>query len=231
MRLNRAQLKALFTKNEKGEVIFIGDSELIVNINKRYETFAALSIEQEVTTMGYFEIVYKGERYGYNLPAMITMHPSLIEEEAVGTETEVKLTFVKGDVFIKACISVKRSDLVFAIFKMFVFFGIRYRFMTANNISRTFDHLHLTGFKTSYLYSSIVGAMYSELYRASDQIQLLHRLTDQTKPGVWFGMKNVTLTARTLMTKLAGSYLRDNINSALVNPSTQESQLEQLLRK
>ena len=80
MRLNREQLDKLFTK-DNDKVIFNGNS-CIVTINKRYETFGLFNvIESGINTLAIFNMHIDGEDYGYILPAVVNMKPSLIEEE------------------------------------------------------------------------------------------------------------------------------------------------------
>lgn len=229
MRLNREQLDKLFTK-DNDKVIFNGTS-CIVTINKRYETFGLFSvIESGINTLAIFNMHIDGEDYGYILPAVVNMKPSLIEEEK--SEEEVyKLTFNKGDTFFETITVVKRTDLIFAIFKMFVFFGIRYPFMTENNVSRIFDNFNFTGFNMDYTDSAISSAMFSELYRNPDNIQELNRLSGNVKKGKAIGLKNISLTASKLTTKLSGSYLKENLTAAVIQTHTQESEIENLLRR
>lgn len=224
-------MSSLFKKNQAGQIICL-ENDIIVHISKRYENFAALNIELGVTTMGIFNIRYKGEDYGYNLPAMINMSPTLIEDDEINGEEYYKLTFKKDDVFINTLSLVQRTDLVFAIFKLFVFFGVRYPYMTPTNISRLFDVFYLTGFNMQYTDSAVPAAMFSELTRSSVMdIQSLHRHNPKSAKGYPVGMKNIAATASKLTTKLAGSYLKDTLTSALVNQNTQESEIENLLRR
>ena len=230
MKMNRERLKNLFIKEKDNSVRFIGE-ELIVNINKKYENFGAFNIDDGINTLAIFNMKIDNEDYGYILPAVIKMFPSNIEEEKKGKEEEYKLTFKKNDIFIKSTVVVKRTDLIFAIFKMFVFFGIRYDFMTENNISRVFDNFGMTGFNMSYTDSSISSAIFSELYRNPKNIQELNRLVDNVEKGIAIGLKNISLTASKLTTKLAGSYLKENLTAAVIQEHTQESEIENLLRR
>lgn len=230
MRLNREQLNRYFVKNQDKTVTFIGD-ECIVTVCGKFETFGALSLEDGFNTLGVFNINYKGEDYGFNLPALVKMRPSSIEEGEENGEKIYKLVFKKGDTFLQSTIVVKTADFVYTLFKIFVFFGFRYKFMTENNISRSTDNYYLTGFNMDYTYSSILSAMFSEFYRNPDNIQVLNRLTEQDKPGRAIGLKNITLTASKLTTKLAGSYLKENLTAAVIQEHTQESEIENLLRR
>lgn len=229
MRLNRDQLDKLFIK-DNDKVIFNGTS-CIVTINKRYETFRLFNIiESGINTLAIFNMHIDGEDYGYILPAVVNMKPSLIEEET--SEEEVyKLTFNKGDMFFETTTVVKRTDLIFAIFNMFIFFDIRYPFMTENNISRIFDNFSFTGFNMDYTDSAISSAMFSELYRNPDNIQELNRLAGNVKKGKAIGLKHISLTASKLTTKLSGSYLKENLTAAVIQTHTQESEIENLLRR
>lgn len=226
MKMNREELGKYFTKDANGSVIFTGE-ECTVTITKKYENFGALNVDSGITTLGIFNLNINGADYGYILPAMIRMNPNHYEE----VNDEYILTFKKGDVFFQTCTLVKRTDLVFCIFKIFVFFGYRYKFMTENNISRLFDNFDMTGFDMSYTYSSVISAMFSELYRNPENLQELNRHAETRQKGTAIGLKNVSLTATNLTTKLSGSYLKENMTSAVIQEHTQESEIENLLRR
>ena len=228
MRLNREQLNRLFIKD--GDSIIFNGNECVVTIHKRYENFGLVSIDDGVNTLAIFNMNIDGEDYGYILPAVVKMKPSLIEE-IKDTEELYKLTFKKGDIFFVTTTVVKRTDLIFAIFKIFVFFGLRYPFMTENNVSRIFDNFSFTGFNMDYTDSAISSAMFSELYRNPDNIQELNRLSGNVNKGKAIGLKNISLTASKLTTKLSGSYLKENLTAAVIQTHTQESEIENLLRR
>lgn len=230
MRYNRAQLASLFKEEKDGSYICLVD-DIIVYINKRYSNFAALSIETEVTTMGIFDIEYKGEYYWNNLPMMMSMSPTLIEDITIEAEDYLKLTFKKGDAFYTSTTLVQRADLVFAIFRLFVFFGLRYKAMTPENVSQLFFNVFMIGFNMQYTDMATVSAMFSELERVSaDDIQTLYRHNPKGD-SYPVGMKQISVTATKLTTKLGGSYMSATTTSALVNESTQESEIENLLRQ
>lgn len=230
MRLSREQLDKLFIK-DNDKVIFNGSS-CVVTINKRYETFGLFNVAASgINTLAIFNMHIDGEDYGYILPAVVNMQPSSLEEEKSLEDALYKLTFSKGDVFFNTTTVVKRTDLIFAIFKMFVFFGIRYPFMNENNISRLFDNFNFTGFNMDYTDSAVSSAMFSELYRNPDNIQELNRLAGNLKKGKAIGLKNISLTASKLTTKLSGSYLKENLTAAVIQTHTQESEIENLLRR
>ena len=230
MRLDKEQLNKLFVKNKDKTVTFIGD-ECVVTVCGKFETFGALSLEDGFNTLGVFNINYKGEDYGFNLPALVKLRPSSIEEGEENGEKVYKLIFKKGDTFLQSTVVVKTADLVYTLFKIFVFFGFRYKFMNENNISRIFDNFYLTGFNMDYTYSSVISAMFSELYRNPENLQLLNRLSEGDKAGKAIGLKNVSLTASTLTTKLSGSFLKENLTTAVIQNHTKQSEIEDLLRR
>lgn len=230
MQLTREDFKKYFQVNKNGSVIFIGD-ECKVTICAKYENFGAFNIDNGINTLALFNLNIGGKDYGYILPAVVKMYPSGFEESKENGEDVYVLTFNKNDIFFNTITVVQRTDLVFGIFKIFVFFGFRYKFMNENNISRIFDAFYLTGFNMEYTYSSVISAMFSELYRNPENLQELNRLTTQNVAGKAIGLKNVSLTASSLTAKLSGSFLKENITSSVIQTHTKQSEIEDLLRR
>lgn len=103
--------------------------------------------------------------------------------------------------------------------------------MTPENVSQLFFNVFMIGFNMQYTDMATVSAMFSELERVSaDDIQTLYRHNPKGK-SYPVGMKQISVTASKLTTKLGGSYMSNTATSALVNESTQESEIENLLRQ
>ena len=59
----------------------------------------------------------------------------------------------------------------------------------------------------------------------------MNRLSEGNKVGKAIGLKNVSLTASTLTTKVSGSFLKENLTTSVIQTHTKQSEIEDLLRR
>jgi hypothetical protein len=72
--------------------------------------------------------------------------------------------------------------------------------------------------------------MMAQLHRAYDDLSVMYRQTDLTKPPVQLAMREVAHSASSVTSKIVGSFITEGIVASMVNPSKDQSRLENLLR-
>lgn len=224
-------IKNIFQTDKNKVIRFIGN-KLIVRIPKRYEIYGCLKIQQEVHTLGIFELIINDKiEKGFFLPAIAIMIPSDIQMVNIENETYYELTFEKNDVFMKSSYVVQNQALSYVIFKEFISVGKLPKFINYQNAPLMFDTLQkITGAKLTSN-SVIYEIIFAYLYRNKKDIMKPYRLTNMKEEPVFIPAKDVAHSAISATGRIVGSYLNDCITSVIVNEAENNSEIEDILRQ
>lgn len=214
-----------------GDSFIFKGKKLLVKIPRRYETRNLLQVGEDVTTLAVFEMVIDDKvTCGFFLPALITMFPS---KTYTGTEDGVDLLyaeFVQGDKFIANRTVLKRNYIAYQMFVEFITLGNFPKFITYEHVLKIFGRCKDICDADLRTDSSVFELIYSHLARDPDNLNIKYRMSNMKKPAKFIALSSVTYGADSTSAKLIGAYMSDGINSAIVNQSTEHSQLEDLLR-
>jgi hypothetical protein len=227
--LDRDGLMRYFSVDKEGQEKYIHDSPLYARVFKKYEDLGLFSQVTYVEVLGILDMEIDGVHYGLNIPAKIRMWPTHVDYEELDGTPYIKMTFFKGDIFRLTNRIIKDSSLPEKYYKLFVFEGARYPWMTVNNAPRIFDNTHLNNFGTPNLHKVLYSLKFSEVTYAGET-NTLFRNSDLKGPARVYGLKELRKTAKQWLTKTSGSYLRDTKKAALVTTHETSSELEDMLR-
>jgi hypothetical protein len=218
------------TKNKM--TLFIGD-KLEVFIPTRYDRYeGCLVVENTVATLAIFNMTINGKiKKLFYLPAVISMDYSDNELVLIDDKEYMKLTLRKGDRFMISSEVICNKSLGFILFYEFIQLGNYPDGITYDNIGSMLEPLtELTGLSFG-ADNAVVEALFSQLSRDGNDLGQLYRLTNMKKKEHIVPMRDIAHAARSTTGKLVGNYLDSTMDSAIVNPSTSSSEIENILRQ
>lgn len=226
---NRPNIDSFFTVVED-TMVFTGN-HLEVRIPMRYKVHEALEVEDTVRALAIFEmIVNKQYEYGLLLPNLIRMAPSKISRTTIDSVDYQICEFFNGDKFMLSTTVLKESHIAPMMYNEFISLGNIPKFLDYNSTALLFDTAEKMcdiNLKTPH---SVFEMIYAHLFRDPDNLYLKYRFTDKVKKPAFIGANSVAFGPESTTAKLIGAYFNDGVNSALVNASDQQYDLEDLLR-
>lgn len=211
--------------------VFIG-KQMRIKIPRRYENYNLLTAENDVQSLAIFEITIDDlPPVGFLLPAVVTMEPNNYYTKVVDDEDVLILEFLTGNKFMSSTKLLKQPHIPYAMFVEFIALGNIPKFLSYEQSAFLFDlskSICDTNLRVSH---SIFEMICSHLFRDPDDLNKKFRHTDMKKKPEFVELRSVTYGTDSTTAKLIGAYMNDGINAALVNPSHQNHDLEDLLRK
>lgn len=208
-----------------------------VYIPRRYSEKGLATIGNEIYTLGIFGVVVADKYLGVSLVnAKMRLDPSTINVVSVGGEEYVEFVFDPGSVVIANANVVKDNKLPYYIFNEFMAKGHIPWFMSYLDLGRLFAETRkYTGLnlRTNYAILEMIAAVLArdpavrtDYFRHS----LKNAAELANKRPTYIAFRNISQQATNTTSKLLGSYFREGLTSALVNPSERREGIEQLLR-
>lgn len=220
-----------FKVNKKDQTCaFTGDS-LKIKIPNRYANYNLLTVEQTVSTLAIFEMVINEKHsLGYLLPVVINIAPSSVDREVIDGEEFTVLNLIEGDLFMTNTELIKVPAIAYAMFTEFVTLGHLPSFLTYEDCATLFSKTEKYCGVNLKVPSVIFEMIFSHLFRDSDDLTVPYRLTEMKKPPKFVELRSVSFGPPTTLGKIVGSYAQDGVNSAIVHPAEQNTELEDILR-
>lgn len=221
----------LFEFNEKdGTFRFIGN-ELKCYLPERYKARNLLSITDVVTVLGIFTMKADGKEFGFNLPAMITMKPSEVNQELINDKKYYVCTLHKGDIIHNTTLLIQQSTIGYNMWMEFLTQDNRPSFINYGNIISLYDDVSaITGLSLpkSHVLFEVV---YSHMFRDKKNPSIPVRLTDMKGEMTVVNLHDVSFGATTTHSRIFGSYDAIGMNAALINKETKNNELEDIFRQ
>jgi len=219
-----------FFKRSKGQVIFTGKI-MTIDIPDRYGKLGWLNWGEQMEVIGIFTMVINEDiSVGYNCQALITTMPSSTERINIDGSAYVRLIYNKNDVFLVSEDIIKQNSIPYNILNEFIFLGNLPAWMNYKNSYELFENTSaLTGvnFSADRVYFHV---MLSHCWRDRDNVMKMYRNTGMHAPGIFIPMRSTPYSALTTMARTIGSFDSDGITSAIVSPTEEVSDLENIMR-
>lgn len=220
-----------YCKKVGSSFVFIGNKMTII-IPRRYETYNLLHISNDVETLAIFEVIVDDkDSFGFLLPAVVTMEPSRVFTTTKDDVDVAMLEFQTGDKVIVNDTILKQPYISYMMFLEFVALGNLPKFLSYEDAAFLFDKSREICNANLRVNHSIFEMIFAHLFRDPDDLTKKYRHTDMTKKPAFIELRSVTYGTDSTTAKLIGAYMNDGINAAIVNPSDQRHDLEDLLRK
>lgn len=214
---------------------------LKIYVPERYVEKHLAEIGAEVLIVGIFAMaVEENGKFFYGIStanAMMRITPTTIATVKFDQDSYLEFSFDPGSVVIATTQLIKSDTLVYYIFDEFIAKGRIPWFMGYEDLATLFDSAeHHAGVNLGPSHS-ILEMFAAAVARASQNRAKYYRHTVETqddpvkRPPTFIPLRSITYGATNTTAKLTGSYFRDGLDSALVNPSERTERIEELLRR
>jgi hypothetical protein len=206
-------------------------------IPEKYKQKRLARFGEHTFILSIYAIVMDNE-YGVGIaPTMIKTAPSVINNIKIGETPYLELVYEPGDQVVVSTIVLKDDSLLYPIWDEFVTMGNVPWFIEYKDLGELFQLAKkYTGIKigANHAIIEMIAAIISKDPNNLNR-HYRHFIEDmkqlKTDPPKVVKLKDVTYGATNTTTKLLGAYWNEGLNSALVNPSTSNEGIEDLLRK
>lgn len=232
---NPEKVRSQLVKNSGGQIICKSACKIQVPI--RYKDKGLAEIGIRTFAYGFFPIILTtGEYTVMNVTSMIELAPTSVTTCTINDVEYYEFNFDANTAVIKTTNVLKSGELMLKVFDEFVFLGKIPWFADYNDVGKLFD--------TAKKYSGsgvgqnleVIEFLASMLSRTKkDRTKYLRtevKSYDETIAGhvSYVPLKSVYYSVNSTLNKLAGSYMRAGIDSAIVAPSTEVENIEKILR-
>ena len=221
-------LNKVLTKNKNS--LIVATDEIVIYINRHFEKYMMLKVEDMVSALAIFEINIGKESAGFFLPAVISMKPSNVRFENINGSEFLRCEFHKGDMFMDDVNVVQNANIAYVVFSEFIDGGRIPSFIRYDNLAFVFDIVkRITGSSIPAEHAAF-EMIYAYLARNPKNFRQMWRLTPMNGQPQYFKLKDVPHVAVSTSAKLISAYLKDSIAASMVNASEDQSDIEDLLR-
>lgn len=207
------------------------NDKVIIEYPKWYANKEMADIGEAVSVYGVVAFI-SGERYAVSIvPSRLECSPVAINEIDRDGETYLQLFFGKGDKILNKLQTVRNTISSYNYFESFYMRGKFPWYIEPEDNIRIMDNmLHYAGSKMgdNYIANELLASFVT---RSAKDKTLFYRQTDMRQPYEYVELMNVYYSATSTATKLAGNYMSNSINSALVQRSKKATKLEQHLKE
>lgn len=216
------------TKNNS--YIFQGN-KMEIFISMRYEANKCLKIGNTVSTIGIFDFIINDKiEDGLFLPAIIEMEPSNVEIIKIGNDEFAKVTFLNGDIFIKNREVQKVQDLGYVIFYEIINQANRSKHLDYFKSVKIFDLLTEVCGIDFGVNRKVFELIMAHIHRDKKNLSVFYRQTDMKQPPEIIQFRDIAHGTVTTTGKIIGNYFDDSLRSAIVNPTEEGNDLENIMR-
>jgi hypothetical protein len=210
--------------------------DCIIQFPKRFIDRGMGEIGAENHIFGIYAIIM-GDEYAVSaVPSMIKTAPHQISQIDIGEVPYYNFHYAAGSAIMENTHLVKKETLVYSVMEEFFLKGNVPWYINYEDLGKIFDKAkYYTGSNVAQNYAILESlAAYVSRSAKKRSVQYRHvikKREDLITPPEYIGIYgNVFYAAPGTVGKLAGSYFQDGVVSALTQPNTQSSHVEQLLR-
>ncbi len=225
----------------KGSLKLVGDKlvtleDADIYVPVRFEIAGLLSISTTISVVGIFPIVI-GKQYTLcSVNAMITINPAFFRKVEIEQSKYYQFHFNKNTPIFSQTALVQADGIIFSIFNEFIAKGNVPWYIEYEDYGKLFDTAK--AYANSNIASSpeLMQLLVSMQSRSQKNRNVYYHTTIESysqlkkDPPVFIPLKSVVFSASTTLNKLAGSYFKDGVVSALANPTERVERLEFLLK-
>jgi hypothetical protein len=185
--------------------------------------------------IGIFAIIVEDQYYGVSLTnAMMRITPSSTNKVMYDEDEYYEFTFDAGATVVPSLQLVKIDTLVYNIYDEIISKGRVPWYLSYELMGMLFDTAKEHAGANIGQQQEVTELMVSLIARdADDRVKYYRQVigVDPKKKPAFIPLRSVAYAATNTLNKLAGSYARDGLISALVTPTERVERLEDLLRK
>lgn len=221
----------------------VGDQVIAVRqvkivIPERFVEKQLAHIGAETFSVGIYAMVVDDRYYAVSrINARIQLQPSSINTVKFGDDTYLELIFDPGSVIIVSRQLVVADELIYQIFDEFISKGNVPWYIDYDDLARLFETSdHHAGVRLASRHA-ILAMISAAITRSRKDRTRYYRHVIQSQDDLAkreyavIPLRSVSYGTTNTTSRLIGSYWNDGLTSALVNPSTKQEQIEELLRR
>jgi len=227
----RQEIERFFRNDPKTNTEYFIGERLEIFISMRFESYKCLKIEKTLTTLAIFDMVIDGKiEDAVFITGIVEMCPSEISVVKIEDESFVKAVFYYGDIFIKNTVVQQIASLGFVIFYEVINQGNRSKHLDYFKLVKIFDVLQEVAGINFNVERKTFELICAHIHRSKDNLAIFYRQTDMKDPPVIVQFKDIAHNTITTSGKIIGNYFSDSLRSAIVNPSEDNSEIENIMR-
>lgn len=214
----------------------IAKESVRIYIPVRYVERGLAFIGTDTYTTGIFMIATEDNHYAVSLVnAMVPIDPTTTTIVTFDNVKYHEFYFRKGSIVINNLNLIKDKKLIYTIFNEIISNGRAPWYLDYFDLAKVLESAQKYAGVNISKNHEVMELLVSTLARdASDRTiyyrQVVNSINDiKTTPPAMIPLRSVQFSATNTTTKLAGSYFRPALVSALVNPSTRVERVEKLL--
>lgn len=196
---------------------------------------AFIGIETQI--VGIYAITTEDKYYGVSLVnAMQRIEPTSTLKVMIGDEEFYEFSFEPGATVVASVQLVRTDTLVYRIYDEIIAKGRVPWYLGYSELAKLFDTAKYHANANIGENHEVTELLVSMISRdPSDRTKYARTMIKsaedlKTKPPAFIPLRSVTYAATNTVNKLAGSYFKEGLTSALVNPATRVEKIESLLR-
>lgn len=233
---NPAAVHACLRELPDGRLVTTKGCKIYVPV--RYNERGLASIGVETHVVGIYAIVVEDKFYGVcNVNAMQRIEPTSTIKVVHNDEEYNEFYFEPGSTVVSSVQLVKTDTLVFKIYDEIISKGRVPWYLGYADLGKIFDTApYHAGAKIGHNHE-VTELLISMIARDETDRTKYYRQTVQSmadvlkKPPAYIPLRSVTYAATNTTSKLAGSYFKDGLTSALVSPTDRTEPIEEILRR
>lgn len=190
------------------------------------------SIEEEIRIVGIFAIWMEGNYYGVSRTnAMITTEPSIINTVSFNDVPYMEFSYDPGDLIINNLNLIRTGTLVYRIYNSLIAGGKVPWFFTISDLCFLFDTAQMHGNANLGVNSAVLELIAGSMLRDSkDRSRFFRHVDDGKRTSEFIPLNSVALGVSNTSAAIMGNHHGVAFTSALVNESTRNESIEDLLR-
>ena len=209
-----------------------------IYIPTRYAERGLASIGIETHIVGIYAIVVEDQYYAVcSVNAMQRIEPTSSIKVVFNDEEYYEFTFDPGSTVISSLQLVKTDTLVFKIYDEIISKGRVPWYLGYADLGRLFDTAKYHAGANIGQNHEVTELLISMIARDSKDRRVYYRQSVKTlkdvqdNPPAFIPLRSTTYGATNTTSKLAGSYFKDGLTSALVSPADRVEPIEDILRR
>lgn len=232
---NAQAVKSVLRETESRQLICLKKCK--IQIPMRFNNVGLAQVGADTYIYGIFVLILEDGNYAVcNVNSMFKIVPDKILTTKIEGSEYYEFHFNAGDVVSTNTDLVKRDTLIYNVFNEIFFNGNIPWYVEYEDLCKIFDTSKSFADSNVNQNLEVIELIASLISRDQRDRTKYHRRAIKTeedaksiKPA-FIPLKSVFYAVTNTFSKLAGSYFNDGVVSALVNPSTQSTRIENILK-